>query len=573
MKKYIDGLMGEGVTRGQRNLIKIVAEKIASRIRTDAITEADRDEVPPAASTIQRWWKRYDRSGQQNYSLLSGNANRRRNRRTSDDEETAIDDAIDEFYAIRERPSKSAAYADYAGQIRLDNRSRKEADLPLIGQVSERCFRDRISARPQYDLDVARHGREGARKMYRVSKGHLFADHPLDVVEIDHSPLNLYVLDDISFIPLGRPWLTALKDRKTKVNVGFYVSFQPTGLNSIFGALKHSLNTHQFAYDMWPDLENPWPFGRAACYASDRGADFRSSRYRSAILDLGASFELEPARTPWAKGSVERYFETLEQSLFETMPGKTFARFDLRGDYKPEKDAVVRFSTLIYLLHKWAVDHHNVLPAKRTDARPIDLWMDAIGDVPPPYPCCVDELNVILGRSEQGTLSHEGIRFKWLTYADNQLEELLRRVGPGTRLDFTVMEEDLGYIYVKDPVNAREPLRIPCTRLDYASGLSLFQHQFLRKEAGVRLHVSDAADVLAETRNRMREVINDELASKNTASKARHARYAGINSNSTLNGESRTVGGENPFTAKKTGEPKRPGEAFTNVPIFSWGTA
>ncbi len=51
-------------------------------------------------------------------------------------------------------------------------------------------------------------------------RGHLPADHPLDVVEIDHTPLNVYVIDDLSFLPLGRPWLTAIKDRYSKVILG-----------------------------------------------------------------------------------------------------------------------------------------------------------------------------------------------------------------------------------------------------------------------------------------------------------------------------------------------------------------
>jgi putative transposase len=38
-------------------------------------------------------------------------------------------------------------------------------------------------------------------------KGHLPAAHPLDVAEIDHTPMNLYVIDDSSLIPLGRPLL------------------------------------------------------------------------------------------------------------------------------------------------------------------------------------------------------------------------------------------------------------------------------------------------------------------------------------------------------------------------------
>lgn len=363
---YISEMRAVGITRGQAHAIAREARRISHHIADPHGT--------PGTSTIQRWWKCYEQHGFEANTLISRNAIRQRSCRIDAESVAFVEQQIDEKYAISTRPSKAGAYRDYESAVILQNRMRTEKGLPLLQAIASRTFYARIDARPQKELLVAREGHEAARRHFHMIRGHLPSEHALDVVEIDHTPMNLFVIDDRAFLPLGRPWLTAIKDRYSGVLLGFYVSFQATGLESIFGAIKHSLSSHHRAYELWPDLENPWPaFGRGHYYASDRGADFLSPRYRSAIVSLGAMYEHCERRTPWLKGGIERFFLTLEQTFFEVMPGRTFSSLSVRGDYKPEKDAVVRFSTLVYLLHKWAADYHNVIPNMRKLARPLDL--------------------------------------------------------------------------------------------------------------------------------------------------------------------------------------------------------
>jgi putative transposase len=561
---YINRLREAGITRGQKRLIADEAKRIAQEINDP--------KGVPGISTIQKWWRDLERNNFEVYAVISGHAHRKRGSSLDDDSERFLQEQIDEQYAIDTRPTAIAAYRRYCRAIREQNKERATQDLTPLRKVAERTFYARLKSRPQKDLMISRFGREAARRHYKMIKGHLPANHPLDAVEIDHTPLNLYVLDDISFLPLGRPWATAIKDRHTGVLLGFYISFQATGLDCIFGAIKHSLTSHHLAYDLWPDIENPWPsFGRGHYYVSDRGGDFRSPRYRAAIVSMGALYEYCERRTPWLKGSIERFFLTLEQTFFESVPGRTFANLEKRGDYNPIKDAVVRFSTLIYLLHKWAADFHNILPNRRKQARPLDLWNDGIGLAPPPYPSSTDELNIILGQRHSGTLCQEGLRFEWLTYAGETLSDLMDVVGKGTEVDFVVSGEDLGHIYVLHP-RTGEYLWTPCTRPEYASGLTQFQHKYLRKEANVRLTKDTAVDMLLDTQARIQETLQGELAAKNTATKARLARVAGINSNAVLAGEQRSV--VNPFAntpqSVKTAIPT-PMPTFTNVRRLAWG--
>lgn len=563
--QYVLRLREAGITRGQRKYIESEVIRIADEIKDPLGI--------PGVSTVQSWWKKLDRSNYEVYAVVSGHANRKRSLRLDEDSERLVQDQIENKYCVRNGPSVASAYRGYSADLLEANNQRKILGLGPLMQISERSFYNRIKKLPQEKLMIARKGREASQHYYRMIKGHLPSDHPLDAVEIDHTPLNVFVLDDLSILPLGRAWLTAIKDRHTGVLLGFYISFQKTGLESIFGCIKHSLESHHMAYELWPDIKNPWPsFGRGVRYVSDRGPDFISLRYRAAITGLGSMYEYCKVRTPWLKGSIERFFLTIEQTFFEAMPGRTYSCLKDRGDYKPEKDVVVRFTTFVYLMHKWAADYHNIFVNNRKQARPLDLWLDGIGVAPPPCPRNEDLLNIILGEHHVGKLSQEGIRFSWLNYADDNLKELMGHVGKGATVNYVVSREDLGYVHVKDPRTDRF-FKVPCTRPEYASGLSLFQHQYLRQEAGIRLGHSNAVDTLLETLARTREVIQEELAAKDNKNKSKLARVAGINSNSVLEGNKPTI--LNPFNEQSTqnlqNSDNKRNAAFTNVPKYTWG--
>ena len=315
---YISRLKNAGITRGQRRRIAEESLKIAAQINDP--------KGAPGASTIQYWWQKLDSNQGEVYVLINGHSEKTRKLALDKESEEFLQRQIDEKYALNTRPTANGAYLAYCKELKDENLQRAKDGLPLLRRVSQRTFHLRINARPKKELMIARLGREAARHHFKMIKGHLPCDYPLDYAEIDHTPMNLYVIDDESYLPLGRPWLTAIKDRRSGMLLGFYVSFSPTGLISIFGALKHSLVSHHLAYEQWPDIENPWAsFGRAHFYESDRGADFKSQRYRTAIISIGSMYEYCERRTPWLKGSIERFFLTLEQTLFESIPGRTFS--------------------------------------------------------------------------------------------------------------------------------------------------------------------------------------------------------------------------------------------------------
>ncbi|MGF1765035.1 hypothetical protein [Aliivibrio kagoshimensis] len=56
---------------------------------------------------------------------------------------------------------------------------------------------------------------------------------------------------------------------------------------------------------------------------------------------------------------MERKFREIIQGMVGWVPDKTFSNMLEKEDYKPEKDAVMRFSVFVEELHRWIVDVYN----------------------------------------------------------------------------------------------------------------------------------------------------------------------------------------------------------------------
>ena len=92
-------------------------------------------------------------------------------------------------------------------------------------------IRHRIMQISDEEKTLKRHGKDAARDKYKPSIGHFpGADYPLCVVQIDHTPMDIIVVDDEYRLPIGRPYLTLAIDVYSKVVHGYYIGLDPVGL-------------------------------------------------------------------------------------------------------------------------------------------------------------------------------------------------------------------------------------------------------------------------------------------------------------------------------------------------------
>jgi len=83
----------------------------------------------------------------------------------------------------------------------------------------------RVSARSLKELVRAREGAAAARARFALVRTGLRPRAPLDIVQIDHTKVDVQLVDDFARAPLGRPWLTLLLDVFSRCVLGFAISF------------------------------------------------------------------------------------------------------------------------------------------------------------------------------------------------------------------------------------------------------------------------------------------------------------------------------------------------------------
>src|SRR3546814_1235701 len=72
--------------------------------------------------------------------------------------------------------------------------------------------------------------------------GHVEAANPLDRVEIDHTPLDVFARSDEPLCDyVGRPWLTMAIDVCTRCVLGIYIGFEPPSILSVVLCLTHAV--------------------------------------------------------------------------------------------------------------------------------------------------------------------------------------------------------------------------------------------------------------------------------------------------------------------------------------------
>ncbi len=295
---YISGLIKRKFTRGKKKHLLEAIKEISQEIF---------DKKPPSPTSIHRWWLKFDESNQRMHSLISMNSFRKRRNGIDRESEQFMQEQIEAKYLVKTRPGIASAYRGYLAVLELENNSRSLRNKPLLTVISDRTFYQRISVKNKYDVMVARHGKSYADNHFRMIRGHLPSEYPLDVIEVDHTLLDIMVVDDELHLCIGRPWLTTMKDRFSGIIVGFSFSFQKTGVESIAECFKHSMTAHLDVQKRWPDIKNPWPsFGFAQYYEFDRGSDYLAEQCRRMVERTGAHYEYCATRAPWHKAFFSR---------------------------------------------------------------------------------------------------------------------------------------------------------------------------------------------------------------------------------------------------------------------------
>lgn len=496
----------------------------AREVRTTRCLDEDSGlQASVSAASIYRWIRDYTRSGNDLRALIPATRARggKGTSRLDDEVEAIVESTIRDRYYVREAVTIDDVVHEIAVRLEEENRSRaahEKLDMP-----SRRTVARRINSMDMRSRFEAKHGKRAATHAFSQYGDSEYPEIPLERVEIDHTLIDLIVIDDQDNLPLGRLTLTYCLDIATRYPLGYYMGFEPPSYLTVMECLHHAIRPKGDVQEKY-NTENLWmAYGVPSTLVVDNGKEFIGQDLQDACLLLGIVLQQTPVKTPHFKAGVERLFGTLNTMLFHTLPGTTFSNPNRRGDYNSAKQACVYLSEIDRIMNIFVVDIYAQRYHDGLEGIPARRWEEAMrSGFSPRVPHDAEEMSVLLGRVTYRTIQHYGIRFQSLRYNSSKLAALRTRLK-GERVKIKYHPADLSRLHVYDPFDNCY-IEVPALDQDYTQGLSLWKHRIIRRAAREESNSVDLA-ALGRAKRKIQEIVEAGRSRKRSRTRSRIARW------------------------------------------------
>ncbi len=439
-------------------------------------------------------------------------------------------EALDAAFKQSPKATGSDVHDRLAGMIQLEN-LRRLPDEQLQTPSIRTTYR-LLSKTEAYDQVVLSEGKAAADRRFKIAKRGPKVRNILDRVEADHTPLDLFLIDEVTWLPLGRPTLTMFLDHCSRFPLGYYLSFGGTSAAAVMGALRHAILPKTPVAEVIPDLpvQHRWPcHGLMDVLVLDNGLEFHGLDLESVALDLTIRLQYCPKRTPWFKGAIERYLKTVNYSFAHQIPGASMAKLADRGDYDPQRHAVLTMGEFRHLFEKWILDVYAQTVHRGIGTTPWAKWHEAASRRTPQLPADIKLLQRRIGLVKERSLRPDGITIDGIRYADDSLLPLLKKWGPGTKVRIVCDPENLADIQVWGP-EERDPVTVHAVEPEYANGLTLTQHQLIRQELREAGKNAEDTQALIAAKYQIARSLEQLITSRKQKTRRRAAQVHGITS-------------------------------------------
>lgn len=378
--------------------------------------------------------------------------------------ETVIREMVRSVYLRRQRPSLAVVHRDIARACQA-----KGLTVPARNTVARR-----ISALHPAQVKQSREGTDGARSLRAGGATPPPVSSLLEVVQIDHTVIDVIVVDERDREPIGRPYLTAAIDVYSRCLVGIVVTLEAPSAVSV------GLCLAQVCCDKRPWLDGlgvevEWPMsGKPRRLYLDNASEFKSEALRRGCDQHGIELSYRPGGQPHFGGVVERVIGTAMTKVHE-LPGTTFSNPADRGSYSSEKKAAMTVRELERWLVLAVASYHGSVHGGLGQT-PAGRWAQGVTDAgnPPvvtsPTAFLVDFLPVI-----RRTLTRTGFVVDHVHYFANALKPWIARRAQLGKFVLRRDPRDISRIWVLAP-EGRQYVEVPYRTLSHP-GVTLWEHR------------------------------------------------------------------------------------------------
>ena len=411
------------------------------------------DHRAPHVSTIYRWRRKY-LLAQRDVRALFCQFDKQGGKgqpRLDPEVEGIILDKIETVFLAQKRGSAGEVHNAVFLDIQRRNTERIESEWLTVPGL--RTIQRRLSELYAFELAVARFGEKEAERRFAHHLGARAVSRILELVEIDHSPVDILVTDEKGIV-IGRPTITVVLDRKSRCVLGYHLSLAGHGTQAVFAALRHALLPKTYLRDQYADLELEWEcFGWFECLLMDNGAEFHAEAVIDALMNLSIATEFAKSRTPNDKPHVERFLRTFNYCFIHRLPGTTLAKVHQRIGFKAEDEACITLAELDRLIHVWICQVYHLRPHAGLARRaPMTVWKEGAAAFPPQLKANREDLDIEFSQCDTSALQHYGIDLNTFVYVSPRLLTLRRMLPESAKVDVKWPAHEAGHIFVWDPV-------------------------------------------------------------------------------------------------------------------------
>jgi len=466
--------------------------------------------------TLRRWVAAYADRGL--LSDLAPNRRKKRKRRLSKKVEAVIQDVVERVYLTKQKPSAKMAIDEI---IRLCKAARIKPPHP-------NTVRSRLQAVSEKEKVRRRHGKKSARdKFGEVKAAFPDGNFPLETVQIDHTKLDIELVDDDTRQPIGRPWITVAIDVFSRMIVGYYISLDAPSSFSVGMCIRHAV-LHKDEELARLGVKGKWPvWGLMRTLHADNGKDFRSGLIQTACDEYGISIAWRPVKQPHFGGHVERLMGTIANEI-HTLPGTTFSNVRDKGEYDSAKNAVMTLNELQRWFVTWTVGVYHQRLHKGIDQSPIEKWREGIlgtdrkkGTGLPKPIGDPDRFGIDFLPFDHRTVQRDGISWDGVQYLSPAITHWIGAKKGGRSAKFLVRRDprDISRIYFLDP-DIGEYLDVPYRNLSRPS-ISVWELRAAKSELRRRNAGQIDEDAIFAAVDSMREISETAAADTRTARRDR----------------------------------------------------
>ncbi|MCE5181525.1 MAG: Mu transposase C-terminal domain-containing protein [Betaproteobacteria bacterium] len=505
---------------------EIIRPLLEVRGRTLKDVEARAKEYGIHATTLYKWIRKYEAQGR--VTALQVNARSDKGMVKLPKEVEAIIAATVESEYLTRNPKSI---------LRICQEIRSKCERAKLPAPHCNTVRKRIDMLSDEMRISRRRGRKAAAQQFSPIKGHFpGADYPLSVVQIDHTKMDIILVDDIHRRPIGRPWITLAIDVFSRMVAGFYVSFDPPGALATGLCIAHAI----LAKDKWLAKHNvvsEWPcWGLPKTIHLDNAKEFRGNMLQRACKEYGINLEWRPVARPHFGGHIERLVGTLMKEI-HTLDGTTFSNTRERGDYDSEKSAAMTLSDLESWLATYIVDVYHQREHKSIGMAPIEKFREGIfgsDDKPgtglPEKIADGDRVRLDFMPFEERTIQNYGVVIDEIHYYHDVLRRWIGETDTSNskakrKFMFRLDPRDISTVWFYDP-EVMEYYPIPYRDTSHPP-ISLWEMREMQRQVKEsRKEVDERA--IFEAYERMREVEVEAQGKTKAARRSEQRRKSGL---------------------------------------------